>query len=551
MEVDSKMLRFSKMGKRAVLMLSTLVLTVGLVMPTAAAEENTKNQVKNVIILIPDGMSVGATTLTRWYQGGEPLALDEMASGLVRTYSADAPIADSAPGGTALATGYKSHTGYVGVLPDENTMPGLSKIADENKRKPIASVLEAAKLDGKSTGIIATSEFMHATPADFTAHYPDRSNYDAISKQQVYAGLDVVLGAGYKYLQPDIRSDKEDLIQVLKSRGYDYVTTPAAMRASTSNKLWGLFAPTSLDYEMDRDPSKQPNLAEMTTKALDILSRNENGFFLMVEGSKIDWAAHANDPIGIISDVAAFDDAVKVALKYAKSHQDTAVISVTDHGNGGITIGDSSTTKTYDKLPLSYFIDPLKKATVTGDGIASKFNEKRTNVRAVMSKYFGITDLTDDEVQAIIDTPASSMNYTVGPIMSKRASIGWTTGGHTGEDVVLYSWSPDGDNLTGVVENTDVAKYMARKLGVDLDEASQKLFVEARGAFEQKGAEVSWDATDPKNPIVVVTKGNNKLELPVFKSIAILNGTQYQLDGVVVFNGIKTYVPQSAVDLLP
>ncbi|MGI2297386.1 alkaline phosphatase [Paenibacillus sp. GXUN7292] len=448
------MLRISKFSKRAVLLLSALVLTAGLTIPSVSAAEETTSQVKNVIILIPDGMSVGATTLTRWYQGGAPLALDEMASGLVRTYSADAPIADSAPGGTALATGYKSHTGFVGVLPDENTMPGLGKIADEDKRKPVASVLEAARLAGKSTGIIATSEFMHATPADFTAHYPDRSNYDALSEQQVYADLDVVLGAGYQYLQPDVRKDKEDLIQVLKSRGYDYVTTPEAMRASTNDKLWGLFAPTSLDYEMDRDPTKQPSLAEMTSKAIDVLSRNDNGFFLMVEGSKIDWAAHANDPIGIISDVAAFDDAVAVALNYAKKHQDTAVVSVTDHGNGGITIGNIDTSRNYDKLPLSYFIDPLKKAKLTGEGIAGKLNNK-------------------------------------------------------------------------------------------------KLFVLAREAFEQKGAKVVWNNEDVNNPIVVVTKGNDTLELPVYKSVAILNGKHIQLDGVVVFNGKKTYVPQSAIDLLP
>lgn len=548
------MVRYSKLSKKAGLLFSTLLLTASLAIPTAVAEETStasNNQVKNVIILIPDGMSTGATTLTRWYQGGEPLALDEMASGLVRTYSADAPIADSAPGGTALATGYKSHTGYVGVLPDENTMPGLPTLAEADKRKPIASVLEAARLAGKSTGIIATSEFMHATPADFTAHYPDRSNYDALSEQQVYANLDVVLGAGYQYLQPDVRGDKEDLIQVIKARGYDYVTTPDAMRASTKDKLWGLFAPASLDYEMDRDPSKQPSLAEMTSKALDVLSRNEEGFFLMVEGSKIDWAAHANDPIGIISDVAAFDDAVEVALNYAKQHKNTAVLSVTDHGNGGITMGNSETSRNYDKLPLSYFIAPLKKATVTGEGIASKLNADRSNVREVMAQYFGITDLTDDEIKAIKEAPARSMNYAVGPMISKRAGIGWTSGGHTGEDVVLYSFSPDGDNMTGVNENTDVAKYMARKLGVNLDEASKKLFVEARGGFEDKGAKVSWNAKDPKNPIVVIKKGNNTLELPVFKSIAILNGKEYQLDGVVVHNGLKTYVPQTAIDLLP
>lgn len=549
------MLRALQVKKKLASLMSALLLTSSLAVSVAFAEEEASTppqpEVKSVIILIPDGMSVGGTTLTRWYQGGKPLALDEIASGLVRTYSADAPIADSAPGGTALATGYKSHTGFVGVLPDENTMPGLAPLAEGDQRKPIASVLEAARLAGKSTGIIATSEFMHATPADFTAHFPNRGNYDALSKQQVYAGLDVVLGSGSQFLQANVRADKEDLIQVIKDRGYDYVTTPGAMRASTADKLWGLFSPTSMAYNMDRDPEKEPSLAEMTAKALDVLSRNEEGFFLMVEGSKIDWAAHANDPIGIISDVAAFDAAVKVALDFAKQHQDTAIVSVTDHGNGGITIGNASTTRTYDKLPLSHFIAPLKKASLTGEGIAAKLNEERTNVKEVMAQYFGITDLTDEEVEAIAAAPASSMNYTVGPIMSKRASIGWTTGGHTGEDVVLYSWSPDGDNLTGVVENTDIAWYMARKLGVDLDQASQQLFVPAREAYEQLGAKVVWDATDVANPVVVVTKGNDRLELPVFKSIAVLNGEVHQLDGVIVFNGKKTFVPQSAIDLLP
>lgn len=133
----------------------------------AASKEQPEIRAKNVIMLIPDGMSMDGTTLTRWYNGGQALALDEMASGLVRTYSADAAIADSAPAGTAFATGYKSHTGYVGVLPDQNTMPGLAKIAAGNAKKPVANIVEVARLAGKSTGIIATSEIMHATPADW------------------------------------------------------------------------------------------------------------------------------------------------------------------------------------------------------------------------------------------------------------------------------------------------------------------------------------------------------------------------------------------------
>ncbi|CAJ1317530.1 Alkaline phosphatase [Paenibacillus nuruki] len=516
---------------------------------SAATKEQPEIRAKNVIMLIPDGMSMDGTTLTRWYNGGKALALDEMASGLVRTYSADAAIADSAPAGTAFATGFKSHTGYVGVLPDQNTMPGLPKLAPGDAKKPVANIVEAARLAGKSTGIIATSEIMHATPADFSAHYPDRSNYDALSEQQVYAGMDVVLGGGATYFTPAGREDGEDLTKVIANSGYNIVKNTAELKASTSGKLWGMFADKAMANDMDRDPVKQPSIAEMTDKAIQVLSQNEEGFFLMVEGSKVDWAAHANDPIGIISEVNAFDDAVAKALAFAKADQNTLVIAATDHGNGGITIGDAGTTGTYDEEPLSTFIAPLKKAKATGEGLESKFNSKRTNIKAVMKQYYGITDLTAEEIAMIKAAEKGKMNYAVGPMISKRAHIGWTTGGHTGGEVALYSYAPGGVQLTGVVENSDIAGYMASALQVDLANISKQLFVPAKTAFAAKGATVKWDATDARNPVVVVTKGNDTLRLPVFKNTADWNGKTVKLKGNVIHNGVQTYVPQDAVDL--
>ncbi|WP_348619911.1 alkaline phosphatase [Paenibacillus polymyxa] len=507
-----------------------------------AVEKDTS--IKNVIILIPDGMANDATALARWYKGSS-LTLDSMASGMVRTHSADAPIADSAPAGTAFATGYKSHTGYVGVLPDEATMPGQQPIAAGDAKKPVASILEASKLAGKSTGVIATSEIMHATPADFTAHYPDRKNYDALSMQQAYNGVDVVLGGGGKFLEAAGRKDGQDLVAQIKDQGYDFVTTPEGLKKSTSSKLWGSFSPEALAYNLDRDASKEPSLAEMTSKAIDVLSKNDKGFFLMVEGSKVDWAAHANDPTGIISDVLSFDDAVKVAVDYAKQNQNTVVVAVTDHGNGGLTIGSSDTTSNYDKTPLASFIDPLKKAKLTGEGLEAKLNADRSNIKEVLSTYFGITDLTDEEVKTIKDAKEGSMNYAVGPIISKRANIGWTTGGHTGGDVVLYTYAPNGDRPTGVIDNTDVNKYMTRVLGLDLDTVSKQLFVPAKAAFEAKGAKFTADTK-----VITVTKGSNKLELPVYKNIATQNGKNTKLNGVVVFNGVDYFVPQQAIDLI-
>lgn len=514
-------------------------------------EVSVQKQVKNVILLIPDGMSTDGLTLSRWYAGGSALNLDAMASGLIRTYSSDAPIADSAPAGTAMATGFKSHTGYVGVLPDQNTMPGMSALDPDDKKKPVANILEAARLAGKATGLVATSEIMHATPADFSAHDPSRKDYDGISEQQVYQGMNVVIGSGSKYFTSEVREDKEDLISVIK-KNYQYADTPEAFNKVTKGNLWAMFSPVALAYDFDRDPKKEPSLAEMTDKAIDLLSQDEDGFFLMVEGSKVDWAAHANDPVGIISDILAFDKAVGVALDFAKADGNTLVISATDHGNSGITIGNKATDGSYDKTPLSAFLDPLQKASLTGEGLEKMLNEDRSNLAEVMKTYYGISDLTADEIKAIKETEKGEMNYTVGPMIAERANIGFTTTGHTGEDVVLYVYAPKGvDQLTGTVENTDIAKYMEKAMGLDLNKTTEKLFLRARNAFEEKGATIEFDnKTDPKNPVLIVKKDSVVVKLPINKNIAYVNDAPATLDGVTVFNGSGVYVPQSAVDLI-
>ncbi|NLY46256.1 MAG: alkaline phosphatase [Tissierella sp.] len=512
------------------------------------AQEVNNVSIENVILLVPDGTRVDSITLTRWYNGGGPLAMDEMACGLVRTYNSDSPIADSAPSANAMATGFKSKTGFIGVLPDENTMPTLAPLADGDARKPVASVLEAAKLAGKATGLVSTSEVMHATPAAFSAHYPDRSNYDVLSKHMVYNNIDIVFGGGYNFMVAEGRKDDADMLSILNERGYDILTSKYDLENFDGDKAWGLFANESLPYAFDNDGSS-PTLAAMTEKAIETLSKDEDGFFLLVEGSKIDWASHANDPIGIISDLLDFDNAVDVALNYAKNNQDTVVIVAPDHGNGGISIGHSNLDKGYDKEPLSSFLDPLKAAKLTGEGIAAKFDSERTNIVEVMAEYYGITDLTEDEIEEIKEAKLSSMNYTVGPMISKRANIGWTTTGHTGEDVVLYIYSPDNDRLTGVVENTDIAHYMAKKLGVSLIETTESLFVPARQAFEDIGADVIWSVPIKHSPVVTVTKDNNILELFIHTNKAAFNGEDVEFDGVIVFNGLKTFVPIEALNL--
>lgn len=175
--------------------------------------------------------------------------MDDLATGLVRTNNSNTPIADSAPAGTAMATGIKTESPFVGCYPTKGGMPGAIEIEKDREKQPIANVLEGAERSGRSTGIVSTSNIQHATPADFSAHNPDRNNYEDLGEQQVYQGMEVVLGAGSMYLSKESRKDKEDLISEIKNKGYDYFDTLEGMKASKGDKIWGLFEDKSFPYE--------------------------------------------------------------------------------------------------------------------------------------------------------------------------------------------------------------------------------------------------------------------------------------------------------------
>ena len=540
------------LGLSSLLMIAPISIT--------ASELGAHRTLKNVIVMIPDGMSLAGTTLARLYKG-EPLALDPLASGLMITWSGDGTIADSAPAGSAIATGWKSQSGNIASTGQTYDWPNVHLPPVGEELRPVATLLEGARISGRATGIISTSEFMHATPADFSAHDPSRKSYDNLTEQIVYNNLDVILGGGAKYLKPEFRADKEDMEDILKARGYTLVKNTLELEQFTGHKLVGVFGKTdqhtALSYDFDRDPAREPSLAQMTTKALEVLAKQPRGFFLMVEGSKVDWAAHANDPIGMVSDILAFDQAVKVAVDFAKHNGDTLVIAVSDHGNSGISIGDRSTSNTYDKTHWTQFIDPLKKARVTGEGFEALLsahvkqtgaNITETELRSLAQQWLGIDELTTDEVDRLLNAKAGSMNYVVGPMIAQRAKIGFTTNGHTGEDVVLYSYDPRGRLIGGLIDNTQVAEFMANTMRVNLNNVTRYLFQDAVAAFTAKGATVIDDHSDIENPVLIVTKGKQTLRIPRNKSIAWLDGHQVFSDGVTVYNGSRWFVSQTLID---
>ncbi|TKH12703.1 alkaline phosphatase [Bacillus wiedmannii] len=513
-----------------------------------AKVKQVERQPKNVIIMVMDGTSSSATTLARLYKG-KPLALDEIVTGGVRTYSAESAITDSAPAATALATGNKSNSGYVGILPSIVSSPGLKSIKKEDKLRPVANVLEGAKRTGRATGIVATAEIQHATPAGFSAHHINRKRFDVIAEQQVYQNIDVVLGGGKEALLPIKRKDGEDLVKVIQNKEYDFVETKDALLNSKSKKIWGSFSHNALAFDMDREATnpEQPTLSQMTEKAIQTLSKDTDGFFLFVEGSKPDWAAHVNDPIGMISDVLAFDNAVAEALEFAKKDGNTMLIAVTDHGNSGISIGNTNTTKGYNITPVSAYIGPLKKSKMTLEGATNKLKSDLSNVEDV-AKLYGLDNLTYDEKERV---KAAKKKSDVGPILTtllaNHANIGFTTGGHTGEDVFLYSYGPQ--KPKGLIQNTDIAKTMAKAMDFNLEEVTNKLFVESELAFKRKGATVAIDNTDAENPVLIVKRNNVKAQLFVNKNIIRIKNKEYELGSVVVESNGKFYIPEEAIHL--
>lgn len=538
-----------------------LLLASCAISPTRNRMSDGPEPVKNVIFLLTDGTGPEAWPLARWVKGS-PLAVDEILTGAIRTYGADSIITDSAPGATAYATGYKGSDKGISVAPWNITIAGVN--ADPALAYiPLGTLLEGARISGRATGLVASSNIQHATPAAFSAHWHDRSNYNELGEQQVYQNIDVVLGGGKQYLLPKEkdggkREDKEDLITELKMMGYGFVDTREDMLSAKSGKLWGAFAPDAMAYDIDRlvTAPTEPSLSEMTAKAIDLLSASpkaqKTGFFLFVEGSKIDWAAHANDPSGLVYDLLAFDAAVKTALDFAKKDKNTLLIVVSDHGTGGITIGTKD-DKNYSLTDDDYLVAPMRKIKLTGEGIDKLIagDTSESKIKRIVSDNWGITDLTDEEMATIIDAMHKriALNKILGPMLSKRARLDWTTGGHTGADVFLFSYGPG--HPVGLIENTALGHYMASAMGFNIRSLNQELFVEAGKAFSDFGCQAVIDKSDPTNPIILVTKGDLSATIPLAKNLILVNKKILRFNGIAVHAEklSKAYLPPKAVEM--
>ncbi|MDC0765189.1 alkaline phosphatase [Brevibacillus sp. AG] len=424
--------------------------TTGLV---KAAENNNNAKVKNVIFLIGDGMGTAYTTAHRYMKDDpstplmEPTEFDKYLVGAQMTYAEDHKqnITDSASAATAMSSGKKTYNNAIAV---------------DNDKSEVETVLERAKKVGKSTGLVATSEITHATPASYGAHDESRKNMDAIAndyydlKINGEHSIDVMLGGGLKNF---VRKDR-DLTKEFKKDGFSYVTSKSELLDDKNGKILGLFADGGMDKMIDRS-KETPSLEEMTNAAIDRLSKDKDGFFLMVEGSQIDWAGHDNDIVGAMSEMEDFERAFKAAIDFAKKDGHTLVIATADHSTGGLSVAA--------KDEYNFLVEPIKAVKRTPDFISTEI-AKGANVEETLKKYIDL-ELTPQEIASVKKAAETKdqvkIDNAIEAIIDIRSFTGWTTGGHTGEDVNVYAYGPGKEKVSGLIDNTKNADVIFEILG--------------------------------------------------------------------------------------
>ncbi|MBW6490322.1 MAG: alkaline phosphatase [Lentimicrobium sp.] len=330
---------------------------------------------RNIILMIGDGMGL-PQVYAAMTANSDNLNMTKFPHlTMAKTFSADNYITDSAAGSTALACGVKTNNGMVGMLPDSTA---------------VKSILLTASEKGLSTGLVATSDVTHATPAAFVASVASRKMAGVIAFQYLDSGIDVFIGGGLNNFVK--RSDSLNLVDSLKKRNYHVALTMSDLMSVENGRLAGLIYP---DHPPKVNEGRGEMLSLATGKAIEILRLNENGFFLMVEGSQIDWAGHDNDLQSMIDETIDFDKAVGVALEFARQNAETLVIVTADHETGGFTNlgGNFSTGEVYG----SFSTDNHSAAPVTvftfGPG-AEQFQGflDNTDIYRLMYKLLGFDE---------------------------------------------------------------------------------------------------------------------------------------------------------------
>lgn len=397
---------------------------------------------KNIIYMIGDGMGPAYTTAYRYFKDDpatkqiEATVFDTILKGMAHTYPDDHTyVTDSAAGATALSSGHKSYNGAIAVDTD---------------KKPVKTMLEIAKEKNMLTALVATSQINHATPASFASHNESRRNYDEIANDYIdnkIAGklpVDLMLGGGTKYF---IREDR-NLVEEFKAAGYQYNDEFNKLSDIKQLPALGLYAPVGMPYALDENPER---LAKMTNKALNLLDQNnQNGFFVMIEGSQIDWCGHANDIACAMAEMDDFAKSIELAKAYIDKNPDTLLVVTADHSTGGLTLGAHGQYK--------WETEVIKGVKATA-GKLTELMLENSNIKSVWEANTGIEYTPENKVKLeqakkLGETP---LNLAIKDIISRESFTGWTTGGHTAIDVQVFSYGAGANEFAGSINNVDIA----------------------------------------------------------------------------------------------
>ena len=485
--------------------------------PDIAARPSGK---RNLIFMVSDGMGPTSMNLARTFKQtrdgtniDDVLMLDKYQIGQSRTRSASSLITDSAAGATAFSCGLKSYNGAISVVPEEG-------------HAPCGTVLEAAKKAGYMTGLVVTTRITDATPACFAAHANLRSEEDIIARQMVGEHplgrvVDLILGGGRCHFLPkgsdgSCRDDTKDVIALAKDKGFTYIDDRQSFDAlnhgnSAKLPLLGLFAPTDIPYEIDRRTQNDiyPALDEMAKTALNALTvatkDSAKGFFLMIEGSRIDHAGHGNDPAAQVHEVLAYDKAFAAVLEFLeKGSTDGVAVSTSDHETGGL----AAAKQLHNAYPqYAWFPEVLANASHSGEYLSSQLHhwqhegghskeEGRSYVKDLLKSGMGIQDASDAEVSPLAEgADGVSYHYAFADMISRRAQTGWSTHGHSGADVNIYASDPkQASALKANHENTEVGNFLRDYLDLDLEPITKELRErsESFAMLGENGEKISW-----------------------------------------------------------
>jgi alkaline phosphatase len=400
-----------------------VIATVGLA-PASAVGGPLSSTPKNVILFIGDGMGAEQIEIGRRVKGSA-LHIDGIPWGAIGSLDTDSldGVTDSAAGATALASGFATHNGWLSMIPTD---------ADP---MPVETVLERSEQAGKATGLFSTGDLPDATAGAFSAHVTDRGEDEEVATQMHLQGSEFLLGGrGGGAVAP-----------LEKQPGVTYVKNVTQLNAYASGPgtgpVYGLIGAQTLAYAIDREEEgavgKHPTIADGTRAAIDVLSSDPDGFFLMVEAGQIDWAGHSRDGAWTAAEMLAFDDAIKAAYSWASGRTDTLIVVTADHETGGLQVNDQTN------------VSGLRGQIASTEWMWGAIQRGAT-IGATLARYAGISNLTNAERSLI----ASNKEMGIADVLAARFKVRWELSGkdegeHTGISVPIYAWGPRAAEFAG------------------------------------------------------------------------------------------------------